>query len=181
MENKRTSRIPVKLLILVLAIAFGGVVFVKYQISNKRSLIRRMVRSSTGEYYVEQRANDLAVSLRRNPALAQLQPWAVATIERVRSGQVETTTGTGPFWAPDAVTLASAAVPEFIKTNLEETNSLGVWPLISIVLSDSSPSYIVLDFGGWGVVVGSPKYRISFGPQWAREIKPGVYTYALEK
>lgn len=141
-----------------------------------------MVRSWKGEYYVAQRARDLAEDLRRNPALGQLQPWAMSTIDRFRLGRVATSTGTTPFWAPHAVTLVSAEVPEFIKKHLVETNQLGsVWPVISIVSSNVQPSYIVLDFGGWGIAVGPPDYRVSFGPQWTNEVKPGVFTYALEK
>jgi hypothetical protein len=166
----------------VIVITVTGVVILNHQFSNKRSALGRMARSWRGEYYVEQKANDLADDLRHIPALTQLQPWAVETMARFQAGQVRTNGGNSLFWADDAVTLAPEETPEFIKKQIGKTNKLGdVWPEISIVLSNSKPDYVVLKYGEWGIAVGSPEYRISFGPQWTNEVAPGVYTYSIEQ
>jgi len=48
-------------------------------------------------------------------------------------------------------------------------------------LSNNKPDYIILRFGNWGIAVGSPEYRITFGPQGTNEVAPGIYTYSIEQ
>jgi len=142
----------------------------------------RIIRSWKGEYYVEQKANDIAYDLHYIPELAKLQPWAVNTMARFQEGLVQTNGGNSLFWADDAAHLAKAETPEFIRKHLSERDRFGEdWPKIFIVLTHGQPDYVVLQYGDYGIAVGSTQYNISFGPQWTNEVSPGVYTYSIEQ
>lgn len=174
--------IKIAIVLVVIAITAIGISIVHRQLSNKRSALSHMARSRKGESYTEQKAKDLAEDLRSIPALAQLQPWALETMARFRARQVRGYTGSHLYWASDVFSLAPEETPEFIKRQLGGTDKFGEkWPLISIVLSNSQPNYIVIDWLGWGIAVGPPEYRLSFNITGTFEVAPGVYTYFGEK
>ena len=167
-----------------LAIA-GIVIFAaRSSICDKRSMLGHIARYWKGETVLQQRAGNLADDLRQKPSLAQLQRWAQATMTRFRAGALRGETGSHFYWTLDAFALAPVETPAFIKDIWGRTNRDGlVSPLISIVLTNGQPHYVVIawDWGSWGVLVGAPEFRVPFVPHGLNEVSPGLYTYFVEK
>ena len=165
--------------VILLAIATVTVITASIlhdELRNRRSGLGRILRTWKGECRIEQYANDLAQDLQ----LAQLQPWAMATMAQFRSGRLRGERGNHLPWPADDVELSAQETPGFISKQWGETNQFGVvFPSISIVLSNNQPEYLVISwgYGARGVVVGSPDYRLSFSPDWTNEVGPGIYTY----
>jgi len=177
MFQKHTIRILVVLAVVMLTVF--GLIIVGRQFTNNRSTLGRMKRWCNGEYYVEQKANDLAYDLRHVLALAQIQPWALETMARFRAGQVKGHEENHLYWAKQVFLLAPEEMPAFIKAQLGETNKLGdVQPDGSIILLNGQPDYIVLDWGAtYGIVIGPTNYEFSFAASGTNKVAPGIYTF----
>jgi len=147
-------------------------------------VLGHIVRYWRGETFLQQKASDLADDIRHIPSLAQLQSWAQATMARFRAGALRGETGSHFYWTLDVYNLAPVETPAFIKDHWGETNRDGlVSPLISIVLTNGQPDYVVIawDWGSWGVLAGPPEFRVPFVPHGLNEVSPGLYTYFVEK
>jgi hypothetical protein len=148
----------------------------------KRSFPGRIIRRLQGEAGAYQTVNDLADDIRREPALAELQPWSIRTLARFRKGEIQTN-GRALYWPSGAVRLARQERPAFVTQQWGLTNRWGhEWPEISVVLStNGQPECEVIGWYLHGIVVGAPDYRLSMEPWCHAEAKPGVYAYYLYK
>jgi len=177
MIQKHLFRILIIATVVILAVF--GLAFVKHQYNDSRCTLGRMKRWWKGEYYSEQRANDIAYDLSHVPALAQIQPWALETMDRFRAGQVKGREENHFYWAKQAFLLAPKEMPEFIKMQLGGTNKLGdIQPDGAIILSNGQPDYIILDWGSaYGIVIGPTNYEFSFSTSGTNRVAPGIYTF----
>ncbi|HZM02080.1 MAG TPA: hypothetical protein VFC44_03565 [Candidatus Saccharimonadales bacterium] len=175
----RTVGISTAVGIIMLLAAIG--LLIAHEFSDTKNGFSRTLRLLKGEPILEQKASDLADELRHSPVLPQLQSWTVATMHRFRDGRVQTNGGNTLPWENDAVMLAPSEMPLFIKKYLAYTNRLGdILPELSIVLTNKQPSYIALNFGNWGIVVGDSNYRVCFDPEWTNNVAPGIYTFGIQ-
>ena len=121
----------------------------------------------------------LADSIRSNIALASLQSWAVAEIEKLKSEPQRSGKGSHFFWTNNAYQLPVSETPDFIRKVWSRTNQYGeIWPAISVVLSeDTQPVFLVIDWMDHGVVLGPTDLQFPFEADGTNTVRPGVYTY----
>jgi hypothetical protein len=133
-----------------------------------------------GDGLAIQEAQDLAEDLRTVPELAELQPWAIATVERFHRGEL--LTNAAPRYASVAgFHLAASEVPEFIRSRWGSTNDSGGGNLeVSVfVPSNSLPDVVMLHWLAYTAVVGPTNFVMPADKMsMCAEAKPGVYVYA---
>jgi len=110
----RAVPLSLKLLFTLMVVAgvIAGAFFWKAH-ANKRSIPGRIVRWFEGKAGAHQTVNDLADDIRQQPALAQLQPWSVKTLELFRAGAIRTN-GSPAYWSLGTVRLAPRERPTFM-------------------------------------------------------------------
>lgn len=141
----------------------------------KRSFPGRVVRFASGQPGAVQVTEDLADDVQRKTKLADLQQWSAQVLARYSSGQLATN-GPASYWSVGTVEIAPQEIPDNIRQAWPEQ------PEVSIRLSETGqPECVAIAWYLRGLVVGSPKYVLSFQPWCSRQAKPGVYAYHLYK
>jgi hypothetical protein len=169
--------------ILLFVILVAGATIVVFKASDQNSSLGQWISYwKQGKVSFEQKADGLAKDIRHVPAMAKLQPWALDAMARFRTGQIHTNGTSDLSWTADAVKLAPAETPDFIKAQWGYTNKFGeVWPEVEMVLTNGQPDFIVLNWLNWGLAVGPPEYQISFATSGNTEVAPGIYTFFMEQ
>jgi hypothetical protein len=179
----------IKILLLSVVVVFVAAVawFLMRAHVDRRSIPGHIVRRLQGESGISQDLNDLADDISSTPALKQLQPWAVQTLNRYREGRLETNGYAQFYWdEPSAVRLSRRERPEFINHQWGVTNGDGEEePEIFIVLDTNRlPESVAIGWYMYGIQIGPPEYRISYASNYYCpyvQVKPGVYVYGNYK
>ena len=164
------------------AVCIGAVsVFLWCAHIDHRGFAGHTVRWFKGDGLAIQEAQDLAEDLRNVPALADLQPWAVTTIQRFRLGELLTNAAT-PFSCIAGIHLAASEIPEFIKKHWGSTNDLMYGNLDVSVFEppDSLQDLVAIHFYSCTVVVGPTTFMMPADKlSGCAKAKPGVYVYTI--
>src|SRR5688572_14450577 len=120
MISKCSSKVIIIVAVFATVITAALVAYAKF--SDGRGPFSRTLRSIKGEYYVEQKANDLADDIQRIPTLERLQPWALEIMAQFQTSKLRGEHGSHLYWATNVFTLAPEETPQFIKTQWGETN-----------------------------------------------------------
>jgi hypothetical protein len=153
----------------------------------RRSIPGHIVRRFQGESGIAQDLNDLAEDINSIPALKQLQPWAVQTLNRYREGRLETNGYAQFYWDdPPAVRLSRRERPEFIDHQWGVTNEYGEEEPEIFIVSDTNrqPEAVAIGWYMYGIQIGLPEYRLSYASNYYCpyvQVKPGVYVYGNYK
>ena len=99
-------------------------------------------------------------------------------MDQFRAGRVRARKDIGVDYPADTIILKPEEMPDFIRKQWGYTNGLGdIFPVVEIILKNRQPSYVVLNWWDWGVVVDPLESDISFGCGGSNKISPGIYTY----
>jgi hypothetical protein len=133
---KRGNKKAAKTIISIYAIIIVSVLVLAF--FNKRSIPGRIVRQIKGETFAVQKVNDLAEDIRTEPSLAGLQPWAIDTLRRIHTGEVQTNE---QVWidVESAVNVPSREVPQFIRRQWKNSIHSEEISQVYAVLATTSP------------------------------------------
>lgn len=143
--------------------------------SPRKSFFGRVARFAWGEPGGKQIANDLADEVLSRNNLSGLQDWSIGVLSRYREGKLKTS-GKVAYWSMGSVMLDTQEVPEFLK------RAWGKQPEVAVRLSSSgAPECVTVCWYLSGILVGPRDYATTLSPWYLRKVRPGVYTYFIEK
>ncbi len=151
--------------------------------TDRRGFAGHTVRWFKGDGIAIQEAQDVAEDLRTSPDLVELQPWAVATVQRFHRGEL-LTNATPRYSSIAGYHLAASEIPDFIKSRWSRTNDWveGSLDISVVVSSNSLPDVVMIHWLAYTVVVGPTNFIMPADKlSSCAKAKPGVYVYTCQR
>jgi len=115
--------------------------------------------------------------------LAKIQHWAQNTINKYAENNLEIIEGDviriGNLESPGIKYIDPLEVPDFLKKGLFASSRDG--PTIEINTEIDKRPIVKISWYVHGILIGDQDYKTSWEPWYIKKLKPGIYTYHVEK
>jgi len=177
--HRQTYGIAANFPLTVVIAAIGYLFGVRPHAFHQNAIGRAVRTFYYKERFADQSVNGLAQDLHESRSLRALGPWALQTLDRYHSGQLQTVGF--PTFSLGTEKLSQRDLPEFIEGHWAKDPRAYPQeePEVSILKQQGAPDAITIGWSDFGLLITPPNYQRLPYFYRADEIENGIYVYHM--